>query len=405
MDIAKCFRIANLLFVLSLLISLQAQGADVTENSVAILGQAKTTNSLEISDLCTYRSVGDKLIIISGQNESRKFSVYDTGAMKELWSITFPVTFFYVSDGDRPAVVLTQVLNEAEFNIMAYDLSGELLFTKEYYGEGEIHPSPNGEYFYTCYSQLSRNIFEVFNRRGDKLFSYPRIKNQWEAASFNDDVISYFVYDTAKFIDAHSGSEIKSIHVPVAGTERIDKYPITATRWLAKNGSRMILSWHGKVVYFNRDMEIGWEMRSPHLFLNAAFSEDNQHIALYRKIKTQCQLDFVKASDGNTIWSEETRSNVMEGTSDHPSVVFNGEYIRVLSPQTRFLVSGKLNENSRTFLFKYNKSTGSLVEKCALDGTVFIDDSSQDVKTYSVSANKKRSILVREWTNAENQSN
>ncbi|MEW5922680.1 MAG: hypothetical protein AB1746_01695 [Candidatus Zixiibacteriota bacterium] len=402
MDIVKYSRIKMLLFVLSLLISLQVQGADINDNNVALLGQVKSTNSLEISQLNTHRLVGDKLITVADQGDTRVFTVFDAGSMKELWWTAFPFTFFYVSDGDRPAVVLTQVLNEAEFNIKAFDLGGELLFSKEHYGEGEIHPSPNGDYFYTCYSQLSRNILEVFSRRGDLLFSFPRIGYQWDAASFNDNVLSYYIFDTVKFIDANTGSEIKSVHVPVAGTERVDMYPITPTRWLAKNGSRMILSWHGKVIYFGPDMDIVWEARSPYLFLNAAFSADNQYVAIYRKIEKQCRLDLVRSLDGGTLWREETRSNVMEGTSDHPSVVFSGEYIQVLSPQTNYLVSGALNDNTRTFLFNYDKASGDLKSKSAFEGAVLIYDSFSGATTYSVSANQKHSILVREWTNAEN---
>jgi len=403
MGLDNAFRIKIVLTIFVLLLSVSVSGTDLSGSAESILGEAAGSSSIEKNDLSSFRLINDRVVLVQGTNEDRSISVLDAGSMEQLWLVEFPFTFFYASDGSRPVLVLTQVLNEAEFNIRAYDLDGALLFAKDHFGEGEIMPSPNGDYFYTTYSQLSRNRFQVFDREGEKLFELPRTNIQWDAASFNDDVLAYFVYDTVKFLEASTGSEIKSLTIPVTGLEHIDKFPITPTRWLAKNGDRMIISWHGKVTYIDSDMEIGWDTRSPYLFLNAAFSDDNRFAVLYRKIDGECQLDLVRTTDGAELWDEPTQSVGMEGTSEHPDVVFSGEYIRVLSPQTQFLVSGKLNDDSRTFLFKYDRSTGNFVSKSAVEGAVFVRETPDHCRTFSVTPGEKQSILIKDWKNVSNE--
>lgn len=245
-------------------------------------GKATSTKTVHLEGLFSCQTINDKFIAVFGEGANRELRVYGADLEKELWSVKFPFSFYNLSSGDYPAIVLIQIIDEIDLNIKAYSLDGEFLFAKDTFPHGVILASPNGNYFYTGFSPEETNDLIIFDKRGNQLLNYPGDSTHWVGAyAFNDSIIAFFVREDILFLTIPSGRLLKSVSVPV-GPNKEDKFPIGASAKVARNGDRMIIYWHHRIVYITPQLDIGWEMESKPIFLNSAFSDDCKYVAIYQ---------------------------------------------------------------------------------------------------------------------------
>ncbi len=361
-----------------------------------IFGKATSTKTVHLEGLVTCQTINDKLVAVFGEGDNRELRVYTADLEKELWSVKFPVTFYNVSQGDHPAIVLVQIIDEVASNIRAYSIDGEFLFAIDTFPHGVILASPNGNYFYTGFSPEETNDLIIFDKNGNELLNYPGDSTHWlGACAFNDSIIALFAGVEVKFLTIPSGRLLKSIMVPV-GPNREDKFPIGAEAKIARNGDHMIICWRHKIMYITPQLDIGWEMKSGPFYLNSAFSDDNNYIAIYQSPPTE--LCLFKLSSGELLWSHSVQTHSSVGTSMISDLIFAHGAVRILDPQTDYLMQGIINEATQSILFKYNPLNGAFVSTSAFSGVLLFSKSKNAYCALSIGTSHKM-LILQEWKN------
>jgi|GEM_PF-3020432 len=370
-------------------------GTDLSTADSTILGKASNMRVISEENLHNIQVVADKIIVQSLDGEKKKISVIDSESLSQLWSTVLACDFYNVSLGDNAAIVLEDVIEEGTIDIVAYSLSGDLLFSKKWFYEGEIFPSPNGQYFFTGRSQLSNNRFIVFDRSGNELFSFPRGQGGWHTAAFNDTVVAYFVDEEIRFLALPTGRSIKSIRMAdPSGSKRL---PTTPAVRIARNGSHMLVCWRGQEVYITPTLEIGWKKDCQTAFRNAAFSEDSRFVAVYEAKGHEYSLTLVSCNTGNVLWSEKVATNRSEGRSRHHDLAISGEFVRLFVPQAYYLAAGLLSVNTRTIIAHFDPNDGKLTGYDEVKGIVFVQRVDDGYRTLSVTIEQADNITLKEW--------
>lgn len=386
-------------FCLSLfMVTRFAWSTDLTKQDESILGKAKTSTSLNFTSLVNIQVINDKVVVQTKVGESKRISAINVDSHSELWAVETPIMFYNVSEGDEAAIVVVDVIDEGVLNMTAISLEHGVLFSKKHFLGGELFPSPNGVYFYTKSSPLFSNSLVVFDRAGEEILKMPR--GNWDAASFDDSILAYIVGDEIQFLSIPSGNVISSISIP--GSSPSNRSPTTPRFKIPRNGGQMFVSWHGKKTLITGELSIGWQQKYKPSFLNAAFSSDEEYLAVYEGLGTKCSLSLLKTEDGDVVWTKDVTSIQSEGTSRQRDVVFSGDFIRVMVPQSRYIAIGKINNRTRSELFRFDPKSGALVERDRSQGPVFLYTANGRTMSVSVIHETPDEVYFKEWTRDEN---
>jgi len=376
------------------LFPISAQSGGQAGNLDDFLGKATSTQTLPMEGLFSCQTINDKFIGVFGEGADRELRVYTGDAEKVLWSVKFPFTFYNLSRGDHPAIVLVQILDEIDLNFRAYSIDGEFLFAKDTFPQGVILASPNGNYFYTGFSPEETNDLIIFDKKGNELLNFPGDSTHWVGAyAFNDSIIALFAKEDIIFLAIPSGQRLKSVSVPV-GPNKEDKFPIGASAKVARNGDHMIVYWHHRIVYITPQLDIGWELESKPFFLNSAFSDDCRYVAIYQYPPRE--LSMYMLSSGKLLWTQPVESESYVGTSGISDLIIAGDIIRILDPQTEYLMQGKINESTKSLLFRYKPADGDFSDSLILGRVVFFSKYENINKFISIGSDNKM-LMIKDW--------
>ena len=351
-----------LLFLLLATLTIKVSGSD---NSIkSLFTESRVINTLQYSDLFNFRIANDMIVLQEGPGytENTVIRILETNTLEEKWSRRGPCQFYNLSIGRNPSVVFCEVLHEGILNAHIYDLNDGFLFSVMKY-RGELFPSPNGAYFYSNYSQVNVNRFEVYDRSGNLLFYRPNPRYGWYATAFDDSTIAYVTPREIIFISVPSGEEIKTLQLP-----KPSRGSCSISR-IAKDGGYMILSsFRSGILFINPEMEIGWHLENEFPYRNSAFSNDGEYVAIYSGSRGNYVLEFIGTQSGNILWSQKISSKDVSFQTRYPNISIVNDYITLISPPYDFYAKGEINESTETFIFKYNISDGSLSQFDVFEG-------------------------------------
>lgn len=370
-------------------------------NQSEMFGVTIREAELDIANLRSVVVVNDKIVAQTGQGSNSGFAVFDVHTLEKLWSAEDPYAFFSMSYGSDPAIVSVVVDKEFYESIdhqTVYSVAeGKLFETSKPLG-GALESSPNGRYFFTQRSPHSSSFLTVLDRDGKKLFSHPEEQGSWYAKSFSDEVLVIFLGKEIRFLDATTGATLSTMTLSV-GLERRDRFPTQPICRFPADGGQMFLAWRGKRMLIDSNFNVTWERKHESGLYNASFSDDAKLLALFEQIQygvSGHQLTLLDTKSGDAYWSTPVPFAGVAGTSDHRDVEFIGNYVRILSPQTRYICEGTLDEDAESHLFKLDPKDNRLIATEILPGALFISNSRKSLMTLQVSPGRTHFVEVKE---------
>lgn len=104
-------------------------------------------------------------------------------------------------------------------------------------------------------------------------------------------------------------------------------------------------------------------------------------------------------SSGKLLWSHPVESESYVGTSGISDLVIADGFIRILDPQTEYIVQGKIDDRTSSLIFKFNPSDGTFGGSAIFGGVIFFSDYLGGNRAISIGSNDKTTLMVKQWKN------
>ena len=358
----------------------------------SIFGKLISEDTLSIPDLNHFQIIEPYLFTQIGAqySESSIVQIRNPNNYEVVWSLTGKCHFYSFSSGKQASIVFGQIAYEGIASYKAYDINGELLFSKENLGI-LIVPSPNSNYFHTKYSPYSSNGLTLFDRNGAVILSNPWGLSSGYTFALNDSIITFIQSDTIYFVSVSSGKTITAISAPRG---RMGGVFAVAD----KQGRQQAIKHTRTTMLIDSNLNIGWMDSSRFYVYNLSFSSDGRFLATYYSNKDGTFLSLVKSESGKLLWTESLERNYHAGETSHPALTFTKNFIRLLDPQTDYFAEGILRKSSQTFLFKVDPLSGELLKTTTVAGVTLLLADSNYMKSFSVTPDKPHEIIVKKWS-------
>ena len=358
----------------------------------SIFGTLISEDTLRIPDLNHFQIIEPYLFTQIGAqySESSIVQIRNPNNYEVVWSLTGKCHFYSFSSGKQASIVFSQIAYEGIASYKAYDINGELLFSKENLGI-LIVPSPNSNYFYTKYSPYSSSGLTLFDRSGSVLLSNPWGLSSGYTFALNDSIITFIQSDTIYFVSVSSGKTITAISAPkgrIGGTFAVAD----------KQGRQQAVKHHQTTMLIDSNLNIGWIDSSRIYVNNLSFSDDGRFLATYYSNKGGTFLSLVKSNNGEPLWTESLELNYHVGEAPQAALTFTKNFIRLLDPQADYFGEGILRKSSQTFLFKVDPLSGELLGKITVAGVTLLLADSNYIRSFSVTPDKPFGIIVKKWS-------
>jgi hypothetical protein len=255
-----------------------------------------------------------------------------------------------------------------------------------------LYSSPTARFFYTDFAGEGFNPFMVFDGQGQALPVAPIAESPWSAYAFSDSVLVFTTTDEIRFISVPDGSVLRTIARPRS------EFAYDPVIKVSARGGRMIFNSRLRDIYIAPDMTIGWDRTSEMTFLDAAFSNDEQYVAILEGRSLRFRVVLLRTETGEELWEENFEHSTRDGRNRWQMLAFQGDFLCVTIPYSTYVVEGILDENTATFVYHLDDISGELLQHSRFSGVIRPVRTATGIRTLTHSPLSRNSIVMKEWS-------